>query len=297
MALPPPHNSSADLLRRLTLPLLGFVIGLSAVYSVLLTFKRLLFPLLQQLPGWPESLSPVVGPLGSLAAAVAAYGLFVRWWERRTATELGVHPAPIAVGAVAGSGLIALTIASLFALGVYQLDSWRGFSAVAPVAATILSAAVIEELVFRCLLFRAFERSLGTWTAMAVTSGAFGVLHLLNDGTTPFTVVSVTLLGAFWCGVYALARNLWVAGLNHAFWNLTIFLSGVPLSGQEEWRHSAPLISHAAGPFWLTGGAFGPEDSILNIVITGAATILLWRWIATHQLTRPAAKPGCPSAA
>jgi len=297
MAPPQPRISSIDPFRRLALPFLGFVIGLAVVYAALLTYKRMLFPLLQSLPGWPEWLTPVLGPLGSLAAAAISYGLYVRGWERRPATELRINSAPIALGAVSGSGLIAVTIASLFAIGAYQFDSWRGFSGVAPLAATILSAAVIEEVVFRGLLFRAFERSLGTWPAMAITSGAFGFLHLFNDGTTPFTIISTTLLGLFWCGVYALSRNLWVTGLNHTLWNLTIFLSGVPLSGHEEWRLSAPLVSHAQGPFWLTGGAFGPEDSIVNIVIAGVATALLWRWIATHQRTRAPAELGQPTAA
>ncbi|HEX5776423.1 MAG TPA: hypothetical protein VFX95_07060, partial [Caulobacteraceae bacterium] len=54
-------------------------------------------------------------------------------------------------------------------------------------------------------------------------------------------------------------------------------LSGVPLSGIEDWRAMAPLESRYAGPDWLTGGLFGPESSLLVIASTTLAVVLLWR--------------------
>ena len=80
-----------------------------------------------------------------------------------------------------------------------------------------------------------------------------------------------------WAGVFVLARNLWVVAANHAAWNFTILLSGMPLSGIEDWRKLAPLESRFAGPDWLTGGMFGPESSLLVIVSTTIAVALLLR--------------------
>ncbi|HTU68348.1 MAG TPA: hypothetical protein VMF52_20565 [Steroidobacteraceae bacterium] len=90
-------------------------------------------------------------------------------------------------------------------------------------------------------------------------------------------LVSVTLLGVLWGLVFVLARNLWVAAANHAAWNFTIMLSGLPLSGIEDWRKSAPLESRLAGPDWLTGGMFGPESSLLVIASTTVVLVLLLR--------------------
>jgi hypothetical protein len=90
-------------------------------------------------------------------------------------------------------------------------------------------------------------------------------------------LVSVTLLGLLWGGLFVLARNLWVVAANHAAWNFTILLSGVPLSGIEDWRALAPFESRYAGPDWLTGGMFGPEGSLLVIVSTTVAVALLLR--------------------
>ena len=90
-------------------------------------------------------------------------------------------------------------------------------------------------------------------------------------------LVSVAVLGLLWAGVFVLTRNLWVVAANHAAWNFTILLSGVPLSGIEDWRALAPFESRYAGPDWLTGGMFGPESSLLVIVSTTVAVALLLR--------------------
>ena len=90
-------------------------------------------------------------------------------------------------------------------------------------------------------------------------------------------LVSVSLLGLLWAGLFVLVRNLWVVAANHAAWNFTILLSGVPLSGIEDWRALAPFESRYAGPDWLTGGMFGPESSLLVIVSTSIVVALLLR--------------------
>lgn len=90
-------------------------------------------------------------------------------------------------------------------------------------------------------------------------------------------LVSVTLGGLLWGVVFILTRNLWATTANHAAWNFTILLCGVPLSGNEDWRTISPLMSRYAGPDWLTGGMFGPESSLLAIASTTVAVALLLR--------------------
>jgi hypothetical protein len=140
----------------------------------------------------------------------------------------------------------------------------------------------LEELVYRCLLFRLLERAWGTKLALVVQAVAFALQHLENverGGISDVVtmLVSVTLAGLLWAAVFVLARNLWVVAANHAAWNFTILLSGLPLSGIEDWRKLAPLESRFAGPDWLTGGMFGPESSLLVIASTTVAVVLLLR--------------------
>jgi CAAX protease family protein len=264
----------------LTLPraskgVLRMVVGVLALFAPLMVYRRLLWPLIENaLPlsaPWPT----VIGRLGSLPVLIGGYFLFVRWSEKRPPTELALRPLPILIAAVSGAALISLTIGTLFLSDNYVFESTRPFALAVPVICTILVAAILEELMFRAVLFRILEEHVGTLTALVLVSLLFGVMHLSNPGTTPFTIVSATLCGALWCWVYILTRNVWAVGLNHAAWNLVIFFSGIPLSGQEEWRQYAPVVSHAQGPVWLTGGTFGPEDSIINICILAVVLILL----------------------
>lgn len=63
---------------------------------------------------------------------------------------------------------------------------------------------------------------------------------------------------------YVLTRNLWLAISIHAGWNFTegsIF--GAQVSGSSE-AHSL-IKSSLTGPELLTGGAFGPEGSVISV--------------------------------
>jgi uncharacterized protein len=179
--------------------------------------------------------------------------------------------------------MVALPMAVLFAVGVYERVMFRGMSsALLSVAVFIGIAAILEELVYRCLLFQLLERAWGTKLALVVQAVVFALQHLENieQGRISDVVtmlVSVTLLGLLWGGVFILARNLWVVAANHAAWNFTILLSGMPLSGIEDWRKLAPLESRVVGPDWLTGGMFGPESSLLVLASITVVVVLLLR--------------------
>jgi membrane protease YdiL (CAAX protease family) len=264
----------------LTLPraskgVLRIVVGTLAIFGALFVYRRLLWPPIESVLQLPEPWQLVVGRSGSLLASIGAYFLFVRWYEKRQPIELALRPVPTVLAAVIGAALISITIGVLYLTGHYVIESTRPLALAVPVICTIIVAAVVEELTFRALAFRILEEHVGTLPALAVVSVAFGALHLFNTGTTNSTFVSVTLCGALWCCVFIITRNVWATGLNHAAWNLAIFFSGVPLSGQEEWRQYAPVVSHAQGPTWLTGGSFGPEDSIVTIGILAVVVLVL----------------------
>ena len=261
----------------------SLLLGGVAVLGSILIFRKGLLPLIEGAfhPG-PELLR-VFRRIGILLTAVASYWAFVHWHEKREASELHLRPIHLMLGGASGAALVALPMAVLFALGIYERVLLRGAtSALLGVAALIGIAATLEELVYRCLLFRLVERAWGTWFALIAQAVVFALQHMENveqGGISDIVtmLVSVTLLGLLWAGVFIMARNLWVVAANHAAWNFTILLSGLPLSGIEDWRKLAPLESRFAGPDWLTGGMFGPESSLLVIASTTVAVVLLLR--------------------
>lgn len=269
---------------RSTARMLGsLLLGGIAVLGSVVVFRQGLLPLIdaafQPVPEWLSGIRRA----GILLSALAGYWAYMHWHEKREVTELRLQPLPTLLGGASGAGLSALPIAVLFAIGAYEMVLFRGASpALLGVAAVIGIAATLEELVYRCLLFQLLERAWGTAVAMAVQSVLFALQHLENvekggSADAVMMLVSVTLLGLLWAGVFVLARNLWVVAAHHAAWNFTILLTGVPLSGIEDWRAVAPLESRYAGPDWLTGGIFGPESSLLVIVPVTVAVMLLLR--------------------
>jgi len=261
----------------------SLLLGGVAILGSILIFRQGLLPLVNAVfhPG-PELLS-VFRRTGILLTAVAGYWAFVRWHEQREATELHLRPIPLMRGGASGAALVALPMAVLFAMGVYEPVLFRGASsALLGVAALIGIAAILEELTYRCLLFRLLERAWGTTVALVVQAVVFALQHLENVaqggiGDVVTMLIAVTLAGLLWAAAFILTRNLWAVAANHAAWNFTILLAGVPLSGIDDWRTVAPLESRLAGPDWLTGGMFGPESSWLVIASTTVVVVLLLR--------------------
>ena len=284
LAAPPATETNARRRMRVAGRLLGsLLLGAAAILGSILIFRRGVLPLIEAVFHPEPELLSVLRRAGILLTAVAAYWAFVHWHEKRKATELHLRPIHLLLGGASGAVMVALPMAVLFAMGVYEKVLFRGASpALLGAAAVIGIAATLEELVYRCLLFRLLERAWGTTLALVVQAVVFALAHIENvkhggirDVVT--MLVAVTVVGLLWAGVFVLARNLWVVAANHAAWNFTILLSGVPLSGIEDWRKLAPLESRLAGPDWLTGGMFGPESSLLVIAPTTAVVVLLLR--------------------
>jgi uncharacterized protein len=251
-----------------------------AVAGSVLLVRFLLIPGIESVFEPGVSMTSLLRRTGIFLFVLLAYWTYVRYYERRAANELRIAPVGIVIGALSGALLISITTLSLFAFGVYQIGFHRGLdNALLGVAGVICVAAFLEEVIYRGVLFRVLEQSFGTYAALGLQALIFGAMHLANvDANAPelaVTLVSVTLLGAFWACVYVHTRNLWIVSANHAAWNFAIVLSGAPLSGIEEWRAAAPIETHDGGPVWLSGGAFGPENSIITIAVLVLSLALL----------------------
>jgi uncharacterized protein len=261
--------------------LIAFIAILGSVHL----FRLLLLPAIQTAFHPGDAVTSLLRRTGIFLFAVLAYWAYVRFFEKRKVDELRLAPFAIALGGLSGSLLIVISMLLIFACGAYEVTAYQGLqNGLLGVAGLILIAAVLEEIVFRCVLFRILENAWGTMPALWLQSLIFALMHIANvEGRASTqelvtTVVSGTLIGALWTLVFVYSRNLWAVAANHAAWNFTIILAGLPLSGIEGWRSVAPILSEYRGQAWLTGGVFGPEDSIVTIVIVAAScAALLYR--------------------
>jgi membrane protease YdiL (CAAX protease family) len=159
-------------------------------------------------------------------------------------------------------------------------------------ALAILSG-VFEEITFRGILFRASSRIVGTWGALLFTASIFGLAHLGNKGATFSSGVAIMLEAGILLGAaYALTGRLWLPIGLHIAWNFTegsIFgmsVSGNSLAGLGD---SGLLRGTLSGSPILTGGAFGPESSVVAVAVCFiVAVYLLYRTVKLGRIEPPA---------
>jgi uncharacterized protein len=269
--------------------LLKLCVAAACLVAAIAGYRFLLHPGIEAVFSLGGQASSIVRRVNIFVVAVLSYWAFVHFYERRPVRELALRWRWLGLAAVAGSLSIGVTILFLYATGHYQLLAFRGFGPATGVLATIWIAAVIEELAFRGILFRILEEGIGTRAALVASAVIFCVAHLTNHGVHWVTWLSVTLAGLMWTLLFIVWRNLWVTAVHHCCWNATIFLIGVPLSG-ENWRPQALFTTVSHGSVLWTGGDFGPEDSLVNVVVSLALCLALWR--LAHRSDRPPDNPG-----
>jgi membrane protease YdiL (CAAX protease family) len=217
---------------------------------------------------------PADAVLGALVACVLgwlAYRAYVKLIERRRGVEFGAQGAvrELGSGLVIGTALFSATVGVLAALGFYTVQGWRDPAVMIPVLAMSVGAAVIEELLFRGVIFRIIEASLGTWIALAISAALFGLVHLGNPNATWLAAAAISLeAGVMLAAAYVLTRRLWLPIGIHAAWNFTqggIF--SVAVSGSQT---DGLLVATLSGPSWLSGGEFGGEASVVTMLLCTA---------------------------
>lgn len=162
-------------------------------------------------------------------------------------------------------------------IGVMALAGWYQVVGVEPPSDWIDRAgpwlilffvdAIDEEGLFRGMIFRLTERSLGTWIALALSAALFGAAHLQNPNATIVGAVAIAVeAGLLLAALYQLTGSLWAAVGLHWAWNFfegTVY--SVPVSGIV--FPPGILIARLQGPALWTGGRFGPEASVIAMVL------------------------------
>ena len=133
-------------------------------------------------------------------------------------------------------------------------------------------AALWEELLVRGYAFAALRRGVGDLSAVALTSVAFGLLHLQNEGANLQAVGQVVFAGVWLCGVLLVTESLYAAWAAHLGWNwMMAAILHAPVSGLGFAVPDFRVVD--AGPDWATGGAWGPEAG-LGATLGMAATLI-----------------------
>lgn len=225
--------------------------------------------------------------IGAVVIAVA-YIVYVRVVERRKIYELapGAAAGEFGAGFFFGAVLFTTTIGIIWALGDYAVIGVNHWTVMLSPLAIALGAGVLEEILFRGVIFRITEDWIGSWGALAFSSLLFGAGHLANPHATLTSALAIALeAGVLLGAVFMITRRLWLPIGLHAAWNFTqAGIFGAPVSGTVP--HGL-FVSTLSGPTWATGGGFGPEASLPAVLVALSAVWLLVYAVRTGRVVQP----------
>jgi membrane protease YdiL (CAAX protease family) len=213
-------------------------------------------------------------PLGLIA-----YVLFVRLAERRSCCELGGGLAGLrqfALGVAVGAADAALPVIAFLAVG-YEGDLVPGSVATSLVLGAAL-APLYEEPLARGLVLRYLELALGSWWALAISSGLITLLHIVRVPMTSRQAIAVGLLMVSLGAAYIWTRRLWLPLGLHIGFNVIVSLLA---------SSSLRVSPMAETIYWAVGLALEVAVAVILIVMGHRAGTFVGReqaWVTqTHH--------------
>ncbi len=216
---------------------------------------------------------------------LAIYALF-RKFRKNWPAELKLSRliSHTLLGLVIGFVYMTLVVSTIDALGYADL-SWSDFSWPLQWQAIMmfLAVAVGEEMIFRGVIFRMIDERWNTTVALIISALFFGFVHLPNDGATWWSSLAIAIeAGLMLAAAYKWSGTLWLPIGIHWAWNYVQGnIYGFAVSGTN--AGDSILVTTTNGPDIITGGAFGPEASIIAVIYGILITIIL----LTNRYRRP----------
>ena len=236
--------------------------------------------------GWMlANLGYMVGMIGtSFASALAANWLAMRIFEGRNLLDVGLWWSRVAadnlvIGLAGGAGAALLVLAPplLFRAAHFEstpLDT-PTFGSFVFVMLLLTAGVFGEELLFRGYGFQILLAAAGPWATILPVGVLFALLHGNNPNATWFGLANTAGFGILLGYAYLRSRDLWLPVGLHFGWNFTLPLFGVNLSGLRM-KVTGYEMAWTAGPVW-SGGAYGPEASVLTTGVIVLLALYLWK--------------------
>jgi membrane protease YdiL (CAAX protease family) len=190
-------------------------------------------------------------------------------------------PTEWGVGAAIGWTLSLLAVMPLLLTGhLHSIVAIRT-SQFGPIAAAILTLLVVtiaQEAIFRGYPFQRLTEAIGPSWASILLSVGFGIMLVSANppGHLFMAVLGGSVFGLILSMAYLRTHGLWVGwGLHFAYRAVTAVILGLPIAGNV--NLDSITNTYAAGPRWLTGGAFGPDAALLTTLIMLVGMALLYR--------------------
>lgn len=276
-------------------PLTKVILGLALCYLPLLLLNLLVFKPITAKLGLSEEIGRAIRFSTNILVLFFMYGFFLRYIEKSNTPFW--KGANIFSDILTGGGLaiasILIIILILFLLGFYKFGTAQ-FSTRNIMYLLLVFAfmSVMEEVLFRGVIYQLLEKSLGTIIALLISALLFGIPHLFNQDTNWVSMFAASVGGLILGLMFTATRNIWMPIAFHWMWNFTQVIFGSYLSGSDEFIPKGLFQAKINGPIWATGGAAGIENSAFTIGLTilvgigllyyvyNQALLIIPKWIA-----------------
>lgn len=193
-------------------------------------------------------------------------------------------------GAALGWGMLIAAAVPMMVMGVLHPKFWlapRSWGLALLSLATLILMSLALELAFRGYLFLRLIAAIGPFAATVVLSFVYALLSTFRPNFTSLSVAVTFLMGVLFCTAYLRTHALWIGWGMHFAWNAAMgILMGLPVASDV--TYSSLVTTNVSGPWWISGGVYGPEGAALTLLILLAALAVLYRmtrgyaWEYTH---------------
>jgi membrane protease YdiL (CAAX protease family) len=257
-------------------PLTKIIIGL-IVFVVIIGVGQTLVQKTLELTSIDKDLKNLIGGIFAAILVIISYTYLFKFYEKRKITEFSKKSIikNLSIGIVLGVILQSLTILVIYLKGGYSVISINPILFIIPPLTMGITSAIIEETLFRGIIFRIPEEKLGSYISLLISALIFGALHISNPNSSLSAGIGLAIQAGLLLGAaYIYSRNLWFPIAIHFAWNFTqSAIFGANVSGNA--ISKTLITSKIEGAEWFTGGQFGPEGSIQATIFCLIATIVL----------------------
>jgi len=152
-----------------------------------------------------------------------------------------------------------------------------------------VSAGVVEEFLFRGILFQYMKKTLAFLPAILIPSILFAAIHVRNLSHLSVRNVAIllaagTLVSILFSLIAWDAGSIWPGIVVHTFWNMVIIGRIIGISGNGFQNQAIFRYRFNSNSILLTGGEFGIEAALPAIIIyILASIIIIWKKRKTHD--------------
>lgn len=153
-------------------------------------------------------------------------------------------------------------------ISISQSDKWAIL--VGGIVFLGISTGIVEEIIFRGVIMSALEHRWNKQIAIIVPSILFGIIHIIGRNLDFLSIVQLIIAGSVVGILFSLVTyesgSIWSSALIHGVWN-AIMIGGILNIGSQVNETSIFNYILDIKSFFITGGEFGVEASMISVLV------------------------------